>query len=67
MSLRKPEPAVTLTLPVHVAESICHCLRCGHWWMKRPNADVPVFCPKCKRRHWDVPAGSLRPGPARSV
>jgi Zn finger protein HypA/HybF involved in hydrogenase expression len=64
--VKKPEPAVTLTLPAHVAEALCHCLRCGHWWMKH-GAETPVYCPGCKRRYWDVPAGTLKRGrPAKA-
>jgi hypothetical protein len=66
-TMKKPEPTVTLTLtlPAHVAESVCHCLRCDHWWMKH-SAEVPVRSPGCKRRYWDVPAGTLRLGRPRN-
>lgn len=35
---------------------MCHCLRCGKWWMKRVEGR-PVRCPQCKEHDWDVPAG----------
>jgi Zn finger protein HypA/HybF involved in hydrogenase expression len=59
--MKKPEPLVTLTLPARVADALCHCLRCDHWWLKH-SQEAPVRCPGCNRRYWDVPAGTLKPG-----
>ena len=40
---------------------ICHCLRCGHSWVKRIEGR-PITCPKCKEHHWDIPVGKLKMG-----
>lgn len=29
------------------------CLRCGHTWL--PRVSIPLSCPNCKNRLWDVP------------
>jgi hypothetical protein len=59
--MKHPEPRISITVPVSVAEAIKHCLRCDHWWLARTGED-PARCPACKRRYWDVPAGTLKPG-----
>jgi hypothetical protein len=43
------------------ASMICHCLRCGHEWVRR-IVDRPKRCPKCISPYWDTKPGKLRRG-----
>jgi hypothetical protein len=59
--MKRPESRISITVPVSVAERLKHCLRCDAWWLSRTGED-PARCPHCKRRYWDVPAGTLKLG-----
>lgn len=39
----------------------CVCQRCGHPWTTLAE-EPPRACPKCKRLHWQLPAGAKRRG-----
>jgi hypothetical protein len=54
---RQLERTVTITLSAHVADAICHCLRCDHWLKHSPQAAHLRH-----RKRWDVVPTALMNG-----
>ena len=48
MTVNKPKPVETITLPVW------ECNRCSHRWVPR-KTEIPAACPKCKSPRWNRP------------
>ena len=50
------------TVTQRVTTWTCTCERCGHTW-EAIGPKPPAACAKCKNRGWNIPRGTVKPGP----